>query len=78
MLEIAMRVLAENWRQRTANEKEMTQEMNTSNTIFLERRMRKEKMPMNMRSHLFWSNRHLRRTLRTVSAIIGILDGRCA
>jgi len=25
-----------------------------------------------MRSHLFWSNRHLRRTLRTVSAIVGI------
>ena len=50
--------------------------MNTSNVIFLERRMRKEKMPISSiyttPSHLFWSNRHLGRALRTVSAIIGI------
>src|SRR6266550_334285 len=50
--------------------------MNTWNVIFLERRMRKEKMPISSiyttPSHLFWSNRHLGWALRTVSAIIGI------
>jgi hypothetical protein len=50
--------------------------MNTSNVIFLERRMRKEKMPISSiyttPSHLFWSSRHLGRTLRTVGAIVGI------
>src|SRR5213595_1885804 len=48
--------------------------LNTSKIIRVERRVRREKMRVSstMRSHLFWSNRHLRRTLRTVSAIVGI------
>src|SRR5438067_5494399 len=49
--------------------------MNTSNIILLQCRP-KERTPISsiyaMWSHLFWSNRHLRRTLRTVSAIVGI------
>src|SRR5438874_3736032 len=48
--------------------------LNTSKIIRVERRVRREKIRVRstMRSHLFWSNRHLRRTLRTVSAIVGI------
>src|SRR5437868_8649266 len=48
--------------------------LNTSKIIRVERRVRTEKMRVSstMRSHLFWSNRHLRRTLRTVTAIISI------
>jgi hypothetical protein len=50
--------------------------MNTSNVIFLERRMRKEKMPISSiyttPSHLFWSNRHLQRALRTVGIVVVI------
>jgi hypothetical protein len=50
--------------------------MNTSNVIFLESQMRKEKMPISsiytMPSHLFCSNRHLRWALRTVSIVIVI------
>src|SRR4026209_1620496 len=57
--------------------------MNISNVIFLERRMRKEKMPMSSiyttPSHLFSSNRHLERALRTIStvtviAFLGVLS----
>ncbi len=56
--------------------------MNTSNVIFLERRMRMEKMPISSiyttPSHLFWSNRYSRRALRTVGvvtviAVVGVL-----
>src|SRR5438067_3943123 len=49
--------------------------MNTSNIILLQCRP-KERTPISsiyaMWSHLFWSNRHLARTLRTVTAIISI------
>ena len=50
--------------------------MNTSNVIFLERRVRKEKMPITSiyttPSHLFCSNRYLGRALRTISLVIVI------
>jgi hypothetical protein len=50
--------------------------MNTSNVIFLERRMRKEKMPISSiyttPSHLFWSNRYSGRVLRTVGVVVVI------
>ncbi len=50
--------------------------MNTSNVIFLERRMRKEEMPISSiyttPSHLFRSNRHLGRALRTVGIVVVI------
>jgi len=50
--------------------------MNTSNVIFLERRMRKEKMPISSiyttPSHLFWSNRYSGRALRTVGVVVVI------
>jgi hypothetical protein len=50
--------------------------MNTSNVIFLERRMRKEKMPISSiyttPSHLFWSNRYSGRLLRTVGVVVVI------
>ena len=46
--------------------------MNTSNVIFLERRVRKEKMPISSiymtPSHLFCSDRHLGRALRAISS----------
>ena len=48
--------------------------MNTSNVVFLERRIRKEKMPISSiyttQSHLFWSNRYFGRALRTVAIIV--------
>jgi hypothetical protein len=50
--------------------------MNISNVNFLERRMRKERMPMSSiyktASHLLWSNRHLGRALRTISIVFVI------
>jgi len=50
--------------------------MNTSNVIFLERRVRKEKMPITSiymtPSQLFCSNRYLGRALRTISLVIVI------
>ena len=54
--------------------------MNTSNVIFLERRVRKEKMPITSiyttPSHLFCFNRHLGRALRTIAAVavIGLVS----
>ena len=51
--------------------------MNTSNVIFLERRVRKEKMPITSiyttPSHLFCFNRYLGRALRTISLVIVIV-----
>src|SRR6266513_4691019 len=51
--------------------------MNTSNIILPQCRPSKEETPISsiyaMRSHLSWSNRHLGRTLPTVSAIITIV-----
>ena len=51
--------------------------MNASNIILPQCRPSKEETPISsiyaMRSHLSWSNRHLGRTLRTVSAIITIV-----
>jgi hypothetical protein len=48
--------------------------MNTSNAIFLERRVRTEKMPINslyeIPSHLFCANRRLGSALRAVSIVI--------
>jgi hypothetical protein len=50
--------------------------MNTSNMLLPQCRPSKEKTPISsiyaMPSHLFWSSRHLGRTLRTVGAIIAI------
>ena len=50
--------------------------MNTSNLILLERQVGKEKIPISSiyttPSHLFWSNRHLGRALRTISIVIVI------
>ena len=50
--------------------------MNTSNVIFLERRVRKAKILISsiyaIPSHLFWANRHLGRALRAVSILIVI------
>jgi len=54
--------------------------MNRSNVIFLERRMRKEKMPISSiyttPSHLFWANRHLGRALCVIAAVavIGLVS----
>jgi hypothetical protein len=50
--------------------------MNTSNVNFLERRMRKERMPMSSiyttLSHLLWSSRRLGSALRTISIVFAI------
>ena len=54
--------------------------MNTSNVIFLERRVRKEKMPITSiyttLSHLFCFNRYLGRALRSIAvvAVIGLVS----
>lgn len=70
-------MLAENCRQLTANEKDGSSEMNTSDQILLEGRMRKEKMPISSiyttPSHLFWSNRHLGRVVR-IAGIIALVS----
>jgi hypothetical protein len=48
--------------------------MNISNVNFIERRMRKERMPISSiyttASHLFWLNRYFGRALRTVGIVI--------
>ena len=71
-----MRALAENWRQLTANEKNDSSEMNTSNIILHPYPLLKEKTPISsiyaMPSHLFCSNRHLGRALRTVGIVVVI------
>jgi len=54
--------------------------MNISNANFVERRMRKEKMPISSiyttPAHLFWANRHLGRGLRAIAvvAVIGLVS----
>jgi hypothetical protein len=66
-------VLAENWHQLAANEKDDSSEMNTSNIILLERLARKEKVPISSTymkpAHLFSSNRHIGRALRAIVAV---------
>jgi hypothetical protein len=57
--------------------KNVSSEMNTSNMILPQCRPSKEKTPISsiyaMPSHLFWSNRHLGRMLRTVGTVIAIV-----
>ena len=74
MLEIA--ALAQIGASLRLTRKDDSSEMNTSNIILHPYPLSKEKTPISsiyaMPSHLFCSNRHLGRALRTVSAIIGI------
>jgi hypothetical protein len=69
-----------NWRQLTGNKKYDSSEMNTSNVIFLERKVRKEKVPVSsfyaIPSDLFWANRRLGQALRALAVVfvIGIVS----
>src|SRR6201982_1734649 len=69
-----------NWRQLTGNKKIDSAKMNISNVIFLERKVREEKVPLSsfypIPSDLFWANRRLGQALRAIAAVavIGLVS----